>query len=765
MKRPLAVIGFSYSSALLAAFLFGLTHLTALIIIVSAVVPLSIFLRIRYGNSVFLAIVLSSLAAMGTLYFYNLAYVNNTNILMENEVKIKADICELPYEQNNRVYYKLKTTEIDFPDCPQEINILISTSKALRAEPFDTIETTVRFYSKADRERASDIARGVYLRGSIVQGKSTNVIKQDNKPLYYYAAAARKAILDIIDKDFITDHAPYIKALLIGDRSGLSYDDSQVFRNAGISHIIVASGFHLAVLVGIVMATIMFLFRCRRNTASIFCIAFVFAYMAIVGFTPSIMRAGIMMIIAMLGRFAFREADSLNSLGIAVLIICFLDPYAVCDAGFLLSVSATAGIVTMSERLTGTIMEKLQPVGSTDSALRRTLFYEKHKRGIKVLVSYAAVSFSALLFTYPITVICFRMFALYALLANLLISFPASILLELLFLLVIAEGSVIFGFLRFPLILLCEMITRYILWTADNISRLPYAGMKASYEYVPIMLVLTFAAVTVYYFLAKRKKRETLTVLFASALLFFTVGSTFDTLAKTDSTKLSVLDTGNGLSVILTRNSESAVLSCGGSYDKSAEIQRYLSDSSVSEIGYFLISDKNAQTSAYAENLLKEYHIRTIQVYDEEKLYERLHRRIIQSDRVVLSKAERSQTEKSYCCGTEIEVYRSPKSNAARFVINDTVYVICHSGTDCSCLPLSFRKCDVLIMDGSSERTDILKAGQVILSDSPSMLEQDMDNMKVKAEQVYYTAGYGDIGIRHYKDGRMKINRENNWLN
>ena len=35
-------------------------------------------------------------------------------------------------------------------------------------------------------------------------------------------------------------------------------------------------------------------------------------------------------------------------------------------------------------------------------------------------------------------------------------------------------------------------------------------------------------------------------------------------------------------------------------------------------------------------------------------------------------------------------------------------------------------------MDGSSERTDILKAGQVILSDSPSMLEQDMDNMKVK---------------------------------
>ena len=34
-------------------------------------------------------------------------------------------------------------------------------------------------------------------------------------------------------------------------------------RNAGISHIIVASGFHLAVLVGIVMATIMFLFRCR----------------------------------------------------------------------------------------------------------------------------------------------------------------------------------------------------------------------------------------------------------------------------------------------------------------------------------------------------------------------------------------------------------------------------------------------------------------------------------------------------------------------
>ena len=767
MVRPIAVIGFSYSAALLAAFFLGRINLLFLAAIFLALFIICLIVPQLRKTGYLPAVMAAAGAAVLTLFAFNQVYVNNTDILMENEVRIKAVICDLPYERNDRIYYRLETYEIDFPESPQKTKMLVSSPKALRAEPYDTVEATVKVYSNTGSDRYPDIARNIYLRGSLKTYDNCKIIHNEQKPLYYYALMLRKTVIETIRSNFRKEEAGFMTSLLIGDKTAVSYEENTVLRNAGITHIIVASGFHLVVLSGFMTAVFMFLFRCRRDTASGLCVIIVFIYMAAVGFTPSIMRAGIMTIIALTGKMMFRQADSLNSLGAAVLIICFLNPYSVCDTGFLLSVSASAGIILFSDKLTVRAAELLQPerTGMINDKLLKFYTPHENKRRIRILISAVTVPVSALIFTYPITIIFFHFFAPYSVIANLMITFAASLLLSILFILVAADVSVIFRFLKYPLIVISALLAKYILSAAGFIAGLPYAGIRASSSYVPVALALTFAAAFVYYFLKRNQKHNTLAVLLLSAFVFFTFGNTMDVLMKKDSTKLSILDTGKGITAILSNDNESALLYCGGSYDKIAQVTNYLSETSCTDISYMLITDKSAQSAAFAENIMQNYHIQTVQTYDEHNYYERLHRLIGTADNWIDSKSDDNTITEYPCCGTRIFIDKTDKCNAICFYVDNSKYLFCQEGTDCSLLPEDFLKCDYLVASGVIYNSYMIEADSIIISDSPSEIEKDINALQIDDANIYYTAGYGNIGIRIYPDGRTEIGRENDWLN
>ena len=762
MVRPFAVIGLSYSAALTAAFFMGGIPLwiPALLffILASAAAAIPCIRKKVYPP----VIMLSAATAFVTLMIFNAAFVSNTDILMENEAVVTGTVCELPYERNNRVYYKLETEKIDFPDCPQKTRILVSSPKALRIEPYDTVKAKIRFYSKVRDQRYPDIVKGIYLRGSLDAYSEIQITHNEQKPVYYYALMLRKLITDTIHDNFNGENAAFISALLIGDKSGITYDNYDTFKNAGISHIIVASGFHLAVITGFLSTIIMLIFRLRRNIASLFCIPLVIIYMAAAGFTASIMRAGIMMILCLLGDFLFRRADSLNSLGIAAFVICLLNPYSVCDAGFWLSFAAAAGIITLGDKLTEKVLEILKPKKKACGG-KYELFYEANTGLIKSLICLFTVPISALVFTYPVTVIFFGFFAPYSLIANLLVSLAATVLLFMTFLLVIADISVIFGFLKLPLVLICKALSDYILKTADAVSYLPFAGIRSTGEYVPAVMLIVFGITAGYYIIKRDKKRRTLTVFVCSSLLFFTVGSTVDVLVKSGSTKLSVLDTGNGITAVMNGNGETALLHCGGSYEKIAVVSDYLEDLSFNDLSYMLIAGKDRQSSAFAENILKSTNVKTIQVYDEKNMYERLHSLIFSSDEVILSDSERHGINTFKCCGTDISVYKTENTDALSFTINDNKYVILCGDSDCLLLPECFLECDYLILCGRLSEPKRMKAENIIISDSPSLAQEDIESLEGEYKNLYYTAGCGNIGIRSYHGGKTEIRREKAW--
>ena len=91
----------------------------------------------------------------------------------------------------------------------------------------------------------------------------------------------------------------------------------------------------LAILTSIFMFFIRKFYKVRQLPI-ILCVLFVFLYMAVTGYSPSVVRSGMMMLICCLGLSLSREPYSLNSLGLAAIILTIANPYAVGDVGLIL---------------------------------------------------------------------------------------------------------------------------------------------------------------------------------------------------------------------------------------------------------------------------------------------------------------------------------------------------------------------------------------------------------------------------------------------
>jgi competence protein ComEC len=137
--------------------------------------------------------------------------------------------------------------------------------------------------------------------------------------------------------------------VLIGLRDRVDRDVAAAFTAAGASHVVAISGWNIAIVASTLAALAGGLRRRRRAVLTAAAIA---VYVAFVGPSPSVVRAGAMAGVALLARELGRPGTAAAALGWALTALLLLDPAWVDDVGFRLSVLATAGIVAWSASLT-----------------------------------------------------------------------------------------------------------------------------------------------------------------------------------------------------------------------------------------------------------------------------------------------------------------------------------------------------------------------------------------------------------------------------
>ncbi len=131
---------------------------------------------------------------------------------------------------------------------------------------------------------------------------------------------------------------------VIGVGDGLDSGVYAVYRNAGVSHLLVISGFHVSL---IVMAVIYIAMRLGVGiNARYLCgVAAALAVAVFVGFTPSIIRSVFMICCMLILKMFLRRGDSLTSLASVLAIIAAFNPFMICSASLQLSFSSCAAII------------------------------------------------------------------------------------------------------------------------------------------------------------------------------------------------------------------------------------------------------------------------------------------------------------------------------------------------------------------------------------------------------------------------------------
>jgi competence protein ComEC len=188
-----------------------------------------------------------------------------------------------------------------------------------------------------------------------------------------------------------------LKGVVMGETAGIDQGWMEAFRRSGTAHMLSVSGLHVASLAAIIIG-LGGLLGVSRRVGFISAAAAALFMVPFVGSSPPILRAAVMIVVVLAGRWVGRRRDPWQGLAFAALIVLILNPFAIFDIGFQLSFSAFAGMLALVRPL-----ERL--LHRLSGAVRANL----------------AVSLAATLGTAPVSLLVFGRTSLVSPLANLLV--------------------------------------------------------------------------------------------------------------------------------------------------------------------------------------------------------------------------------------------------------------------------------------------------------------------------------------------------------
>jgi len=140
------------------------------------------------------------------------------------------------------------------------------------------------------------------------------------------------------------------EGLLLGEKRALGEELSEMFRQAGVIHIVVLSGYNVLLVAGFFLFILSWFGSLRVKVVGGVLSIVLFALL--VGLSPTVVRASIMACILLVASALGRQYDILRALLVAGCIMLIIDPYLlVYDPGFQLSFLATLGLIFVAPQL------------------------------------------------------------------------------------------------------------------------------------------------------------------------------------------------------------------------------------------------------------------------------------------------------------------------------------------------------------------------------------------------------------------------------
>ena len=348
------------------------------------------------------------------------------------------------------------------------------------------IEFTARLDSFSEDSYAYNISKGINAYASDIE--NLEILEYTEGSLTTKFAGLRELVTRYIISLSNKDTGAILSALLLGERDYLPDQLRLDFKRIGISHILALSGMHLAILsMGVGKA--LSLFRVKKKARVAIISLFVLFYMAFTGFSVSVVRAGLMVLISSALFLLSRTYDSLTSLAVSVTIICILTPHAIMDISLWLSALATFGIIAYGEF--ASTLEK--PKTRAKSIIRYIL--------LGILASIFAISA-----TIAVSTITFGGFSILAPFTTLIFSLLSEIIMYLGCILMLIGWIVPIGRLLAPL---CKLMT----FLAGVFSDIKFAYVSSNFAFVTVLILLYTSAFYIFLILKLKKPKRVLNII------------------------------------------------------------------------------------------------------------------------------------------------------------------------------------------------------------------------------------------------------------
>ena len=417
-------------------------------------------------------------------------------------------------------------------------------------EPGDVVRMQARLRLTDEggaREPTFHRTRGILL---LAYPRSDMILTEGMEELRDLPVRWAERLKGIIEEAFPEDAFAFAKALLLGDKSDLSWARSRDFSRSGISHIVAVSGLHVSILFALVSMTT----GKRRFLTAILGIPVLLFFGAMAGFTASVTRAVLMQIIFLLALVLNREYDPPTALAAAGLFMLVQCPLNLAGIGFQLSFASVAGIFMAYQPLYKWLGNWLPGKGKT---LRG--------RAERFLAASAAVTLSATVMTVPLTAIHFGVVSLVGVATNLLV-LPLVSFIFYGVMAVCALGCVHMG-LASALAWVIAWPIRYVLAVAHWMAGLPMAAVFTVSPYIIVWLVFVYGLIG-WLLLSKKRRPGAAAGLGVIGLCVSLMLSFLEPLSC--DYRVTVLDVGQGQCIVLQSEGTTFLVDCGGGRGEAA---------------------------------------------------------------------------------------------------------------------------------------------------------------------------------------------------
>lgn len=389
----------------------------------------------------------------------------------------------------------------------------------------------------------------------------------------------------------VTQTSPWIYALSLGERQGISQDEWQVLRNTGTNHLMAIAGLHIGFMSAFIFTMVCWLWRRSSrftlylpapHAGSIAALVMACVYGAMAGFSIPTQRACIMLSCFLLVLLLRRKINGWQAWSLALLVVLIINPLCVLTESFWLSFTAVAFIHYG-------ISGRINPKG----------LWWKWGR-IQWVITLALI---------PLSICLFQQCSLVSLIANsIAIPWVGFIIVPLT---VIGSFAMIFstklgGFLLF----LADKNLSYLWVVLTYLSHLPWAVW---YQYIPDFWMLIAASISiVILLLPKGMPGRWFGLIWILPITLYKM-----VVPNIGDVNFTLLDVGQGLSTVIQTHHHVLVFDTGAHLNDNFDMGNsvvvpYLHTLAIKNIDMLVISHGDNDHIGGANAIIKQFYVKSI---------------------------------------------------------------------------------------------------------------------------------------------------------